>query len=390
MKWNLRHLRVFLAITRHCSVSRAAQECNLSQPAATQAIAKLERDLAQPLFRHMSQGLFPTPAGEMLAARVARALRRIDRAAAPISPRLAGAASFAQLEALIALRETENFTLAARRLGLSQPTVHRAVAYLESEARRPLFDRTAQGIRASRPARQLADAARLAFAELEQGEMELAELAGRAAGRIVVGAMPLARSSLLPRAIAVFRAARPDTLIRVDEGPYADLLAGLRRGEIDFLIGALRDPLPIGDVVQQELFEDDLIPVVGPDHPLRDRPDLTLGDLAAQPWVLARQGTPSRRIFDGLFQGHRPPESIVETGSMILMREMLRASDHVGFISRLQAAAEIDLGLMVPLPLELPGTRRPIGLTTRQDWLPTAAQDAFLRELSVSVRQKSY
>lgn len=389
MKWNLRHLRVFLAVCGSCSVSRAAQECNLSQPAATQAIAKLERDLAQPLFRHLSQGLFPTAAGEALAARVARALRRLDAAAAPISARLATTASYAQLEALIALRETGNFTLAARQLGLAQPTVHRAIAYLESEARRPLFDRSAQGIRATRAALQLADAARLAFAELEQGEMELAEMAGRAAGRIVIGAMPLARSSLLPRAIVAFRAGRPDIPIRVDEGPYDDLLAGLRRGEIDFLIGALRDPLPIGDVVQKPLFEDDLIAVVGPDHPLRDRPDLTPRDVAPGPWVLARQGTPSRQIFDALFRGSRP-DSIVETGSMILMRELLRASGHIGFISRLQAAAEIELGLMVPLPLALPGTGRPIGLTTRRDWMPTAAQEALLKELSISIRQKSY
>ena len=72
MKWNLRHLRVFLAVTRHSSVSRAAGECNLSQPAVTQAIAKLERGLGQPLFHHQAQGLFATPAGEQLAVLSAR------------------------------------------------------------------------------------------------------------------------------------------------------------------------------------------------------------------------------------------------------------------------------------------------------------------------------
>lgn len=388
MKWNLRHLRVFLSVVEHSSVSRAAELCHVSQPAATQAIAKLERALSQPLFRHQSQGLYATPAGALLAARVARALHRIDEAAAPISPRLGRSASFAQLEALIALRETGNFSLAARQLGLAQPTVHRAVAYLEEEARKPLFERSALGIRTKAPARLLADAARLALAELDQAVMELAEHAGREAGRIVVGAMPLSRSSILAEAIVAFRAERPTTEIRIDEGPYDDLLHGLRRGEIDVLIGALRDPLPIGDVQQKELFEDDLIAVVGPDHPLLDHPAPDLDDLARLPWVLARPGTPSRQIFDGLFAGRPGPASIVETSSMILMRQLLRASGHAGFISRMQVTSEMELGLLRPLPVRLQGTRRPIGLTTRADWIPTPAQAALIDAIAEAVRQK--
>lgn len=43
------------------------------------------------------------------------------------------------------------------------------------------------------------------------------------------------------------------------EGPYHDLLAGLRRGDIDFLIGALRYPSPIDDIEQQTLFDDTLV-----------------------------------------------------------------------------------------------------------------------------------
>ena len=389
MKWNLRHLRVFLAVVHHSSVSRAAEECHLSQPAATQAIAKLENGFSQPLFKHKAQGLYVTEAGAALAQRVKRALTRIDQAAAPISPRLIATATSSQLDALIAVRELENFTLAARHLGLAQPSVHRAVARLEAEARKPLFERTAMGIRATRAGRQLADAARLAFAELDQAVMDLADLAGREAGQSVVGAMPLSRSFMLSQAIIEFRKRRPSVLIRVDEGPYDDLLAGLRRGEIDFLIGALREPVPIGDIVQTELFADDLILVVGPRHPLSGQDRVTLSQTIRFPWILARKGTPSRRIFDQLFAGRPTPQSLIETGSMILMRQLLQQSDHIGFISRLQAAAEVDLGLMVPLRTELHETRRPIGLTTRLGWIPTKGQKMLIDEISIAVRQRN-
>ncbi|HHZ07440.1 MAG TPA: LysR family transcriptional regulator [Rhizobiales bacterium] len=382
MKSNLRHLRIFLAVCDTASISRAAELCNASQPALTQVVGKLERLAGQPLFLRRPRGMFATAAGEAFAVRVRRALVRLDRALDEINPRLRLTATAAQLEALIAVREAENFTLAARRLGLAQPTVHRAVARLAEDAGRPLFERTSYGTIATRPAQALAQAARLAFSELEQAEADLAEMLGREVGRIVVGAMPLSRSYLLPRTIALFRARRPTLPVKAMDGPYEDLMAGLRRGEVDFLVGALREPAPIGDVEQERLFDDVLVMVARPDHPLVRESGLSIADLTRFPFVVSPEGTPARRAFDRLFErAGRRPESLIETGSMILMRELLRVSDHLGCISRLQVEAELALGAMTVLPFPMDDTARPIGLTLRSGWVPTAAQKEFLDTL---------
>ncbi len=382
MKSNLRHLRVFIAVCETGSISGAAALCNVSQPAVTQVIGKLERVAGQPLFLRRPRGMFMTAAGQALAGRVARAFAYLDRALGDLNPRLRLTATAAQLQALIAMREAENFTLAARRLGLAQPTVHRAVTQLVQEAGRPLFERTSYGMIATRPAHALAQAARLAFAELEQAEADLADMLGREVGRIVVGAMPLSRSHILPRTIARFRARRPTLPVKALDGPYEDLMAGLRRGEVDFLVGALRDPAPIGDIEQERLFDDVLVMVARPDHPLAREDALALDDLARFPFVVSTEGTPTRRAFDRLFEraGCRP-QSLIETGSMILMRELLRISDHIGCISRLQVEAELALGAMIVLPFAMEDTARPIGLTLRSGWVPTAAQREFLDAL---------
>ena len=382
MKSNLRHLRIFLAVCDTASISRAAALCNVSQPAVTQVIGKLERVAGQPLFLRRPRGMFMTAAGQALAGRVTRAFAYLDRALGDLNPRLRLTATAAQLQALIAMREAENFTLAARRLGLAQPTVHRAVTQLVQEAGRPLFERTSYGMIATRPAHALAQAARLAFAELEQAEADLADMLGREVGRIVVGAMPLSRSHILPRTIARFRARRPTLPVKALDGPYDDLMAGLRRGEVDFLVGALRDPSPIGDIEQERLFDDVLVMVARPDHPLAREDALALDDLARFPFVVSTEGTPTRRAFDRLFEraGCRP-QSLIETGSMILMRELMRISDHIGCISRLQVEAELALGAMIVLPFAMEDTARPIGLTLRSGWVPTAAQREFLDAL---------
>jgi DNA-binding transcriptional LysR family regulator len=380
---SLRHLRAFLAVVDTGSVTKAAEICFVSQPAVTQALSKIEKTAGLPLFSRSPQRVFANGAGEILALRIKRAFGFLDPALSELSPRLRVTATTAQLKSLIAVRETENFTLAANRLGLSQPAVYRAVSQLEEEAARPLFERTSYGIVATRAAHALAQAARLAFVELEQADADLAELTAAEIGQIVIGATPLAKSYVLPKAIAGFRKIRPNLPILIQEGPYPDLLGALRRGEVDFMLGALRVPAPIGDVEQKVLFHDTVVMVSGQAHPLAGREELTVDDLATFPWVVNQSGTPMRRYFDSVFAGsaNGPPKSIVETGSLILMRELLDSTDHLGCTSRLQAEAEIARGLMRALPFDLSHTSRPIGVTTRRDWLPTAAQQAFLELL---------
>ena len=377
---NLRHLRVFIAVADTGSVTEGATLCNLSQPAVTQALGKLERETGAALFDRTRQGFFLTERGRLLVRRIRRAFNLLDPALSDISPRVRLTATTAQLRCLIAVTEVQNFTLAARNLGLAQPTVHRAITQLEQEASQSLFERARFGLIATRTCRSLVRAARLAFAELDQADADLAELDGQEVGSIVVGALPLSRSVILPRALIDFRNQRPRQPVKVIDGPYNDLLAGLRRGDIDVILGALRDPLPIEDVVQEWLFDDRLAILAGNHHPLAARRNLLPADLAHYMWVVPRTGTPSRTQFDRVFKvsENLAPQSILEIGSILLMREILNQSDHLGCISAQQAEAEIAHGLLTHLDVQADWTGRPIGLTFRANWEPTRAQALLL------------
>ena len=208
----------------------------------------------------------------------------------------------------------------------------------------------------------------------------MAEFDGREVGAIVVGTLPLARSALLPEALARFRGERSRQRVTVLDGHYDDMLGGVRRGDIDFMIGALRDPLPIEDVVQEPLFDDSLAFVVRPMHPLMGTKTLSVAVLMQQRWVVPRLGTPSRAQFNGVFEadGGQVPESIVECGSILLMREILARTDMIGCISSQQAKAEISNGLLERLPVDQDWDKRPIGLTYRKGWVPTKAQELLL------------
>lgn len=377
---NLRHFRVFLAVADVGSLTSAARLCNVSQPAVTQTLRKLEVYAGGPLFHRMPQGHLLTERGDVFMGRIKRAMSRLDAALAEVSPRLVRTATASQLQALVAVSEAQNFTLAARALGLSQPTVHRAVSLIELEAPRALFDRTSFGLVPSRMCRDLAQAARLAFLEFQQADADLAEFDGREVGQIKIGSLPLSRSVLLPEALARFREARPKQGITVLDGPYDEILGAVRRGDIDFMIGALRDPTPGHDIIQEPLFLDHLSILARPEHPLTACGRVSIKELANAAWVVPRRGTPSRAQFDAVFEDadHPPPTSILECGSILLMRELLNRSDMLGCISGHQAEAEVANGVVARLGTGIAWRGREIGLTSRAEWSPTRAQGLLL------------
>ncbi len=372
---NLRHLRVFLTVADAHTLTRASDICSVSQPAVSQTLHKLEQQAGGALFTRTYQGVFANARGETLARRVKRAFALLDPMLASLSPRLPMTATVAQLRALIAVTEAENFTLAAKRLGLSQPSVHRAISQLETEAGNPLFERAEHGLKPTKAARALAQTARLALAELSQADADLAEFDGRDGGRIVIGALPLSRSALLPQVLSEFRRLRPRMTIEINDGPYDDLLTGLRRGDIDMIVGALRVPTPIADIRQDALFDDHLAFVCAPDHELAGR-SIHLDKLADRAWVVPRLGSPSRDQFDAYFKAKACPypTSLIESGSVLFIREMLRTGDFIACVSGAQAEAEIEKGLLARIDVAGDWPGRSIGITTRFDWMPTKSQ----------------
>ena len=74
---NIRHLMAMTAVVRSGSISAAVRSVNLTQPAITQGIAKLEAQLGASLFDRMAGGMAPTPAARLLVSRADNALRLI-------------------------------------------------------------------------------------------------------------------------------------------------------------------------------------------------------------------------------------------------------------------------------------------------------------------------
>lgn len=397
---NFRHLGAILAIDRCGSVSAAAVAVNISQPALTQALAKLEAALDHALFDRQPRGAIATPAGRLFLDRAGRAIDQIVEVGAQLRrsakmaplPHLERVIAMSQLRALSAVERAGSYALASRSIGLSQPSVHRAANELELILKIPLLVRSGRTMRATPAASRLVRAIRIAISELQAGLDELAALSQAGAGRIAIGTLALPRSWLLPRAIARFARTHPDASVTIAEGTYDELLAHLRGGDIDMLVGALRDPLPVRDVRQQALFADDLWIVGRADHPMAHALHPNRAALARYPWVIGARGAPMRRQWETMFAADTGPRPslCVESASILMARGLLLEDDWLALMSFDQFRADHDAGVLTPIGPPIPGSRRSIGVTIRADWHPTATQQALMETLhTVAVERNS-
>jgi LysR family transcriptional regulator, regulator for genes of the gallate degradation pathway len=381
---SLRHLVVFVEVAHSGAVSTAARSLHLSQPAGTQAIAAVERYFGRRLFDRTSVGMTPTLAGRCALERIERALAELRAAMVELLPssadRTERALTLGQLESLIALVKHGSFRAAARALGIAVPTLHQAARTLEQISGTVLLEPTSFGLRLNRDGERLARHAGRALSELQQARDELCALCGEECGRTVIGAMPLARSGLVPNAVLQFLARYPLHTVEVLDGPYETLLRALRGGSADVLVGALREPAPASDVREEPLFDDPLTLVVRAGHPLTRDTAPALSQLRQYPWIAPRRGTPLRRHLEALFAGSDVPfpAGAIECNCLVAARAILQNSDRLMLLSTRQVMADVQAGVLATLPHPLGRVVRKIGLTLRVTWQPTEPQQVLL------------
>lgn len=386
---SLRQLRAFEAVARRKSIGAAAAELGLSQPAVTQMVAQIETALAVNLLERRRTGTYLTALGSVLLPRVQRLFAHIQSALCDpvIGASLSGRETTKSVEnkitdthirALTAIAECGSFEAAARRLNISQPTLHRSARDLERVIRRSLYQRMARGLAPTSQARELARRLKVALRELEYGIEEIRAAQGIFMSRIRVGNIPHSGTHLLSKAIKHFLALYPAAFVHVLDGPYEPLLDSLRAGDLDLLCGVLRRPAWAIDVREEFLFSNPYAVVVRRQHPLARVRNVTLRDLAGYDWILPARGAPRREAFERLFAGSaRVPIVSIETTSSAIYKSVLATTDRIALLSTLEAQFMEPKALTI-IPFHSPVLARADGVATRADWQATRLHQQFL------------
>src|SRR5947207_2386010 len=123
-----------------------------------------------------------------------------------------------------------SFSEAADALSYTQSAVSQAIAALEAEVGVSLIERDRGAIRPTPAGAALVDRADAVIAQLEAAEDEVAAIAGARGGRLRIASFPTAGATLMPVAIATFRASHPEVEVTLSEGEPEEIVPRLRAG----------------------------------------------------------------------------------------------------------------------------------------------------------------
>jgi LysR family transcriptional regulator of gallate degradation len=398
---NLAHLRAFKLVADTGNVTRAAAELFRAQSAVTRSVQELESALGEPLFERKPSGMLPTSTGRTVIKRcerifaeigelalwsAARQARRRVPAEGALPPYLLNTR---RLQIFVALARHRHMPTAANSFGISQPAVSSAIRVLESGSGLRLFHRSPRGILLTTEGEIFLLHVGRALNELRHIPDDIAALHGNIQGAVTVGALPLGRTLILPNAIARLTAWHPGVRVATDESAYETLVAGLRAGDIDFILGALRGNEAVSGLRNERLMTEDMVVLARSDHPLANARGLTVADLRHAQWILPRSHAPTRGLFESQFRRVKlkPPMPTVETADLAVIRGLLLRTDMVAALSAQQLYYECESGQLIVLDVPLRNTQRDIGLTVRAEGMPSPAARALIDAIRLAVAE---
>jgi LysR family transcriptional regulator of gallate degradation len=374
------------------SASRAATTLFRAQSAVTRAVQEIEEALGASLFERKPSGMLPTPVGRAVLARSERvfaelhelarwcAIRQSRRRTSSDAGLPAYLLNTRRLQLFSTLARHRHMPSAARTLGVTQPAVSSAIRILESGAGFPLFHRNPRGLLLTADGETFLLHVRRALNELRHVADDVAALRGSIQGVVTVGALPLGRTLILPEAVARVVTRYPKVRVITDESAYEALVAGVRAGDIDFILGALRANDAVSGLENEKLMSENLVVLARRDHPLAGASNLSIKDLADAQWILPRSHSPARGLFEAQFRRMKlkPPMPTVETADLAVIRGLLLHTDMIAALSAQQLHYECASGQLAVLDVSMRDTGRDIGLILRAGSPPSPAARALI------------
>ena len=234
-----------------------------------------------------------------------------------------------QLRYFLQVARRGGFTKAAEDLMISQPALSRSIQKLEEELGQPVFERKTRSVSLTEAGLLLQARAQQVLALLEDTKAEITD--DGKSGRVRVGAIPTIAPYYLPEVLGGFSKAFPGANLVVQENTTDVLLKSCTQGEIDLAIVAL--PIPAKYLEIQELFEEELLLVLPPTHPLVDKPKIRISDVEPFPFVLLDEAhCLSDNIVSFCRQKSFQPVTVERTSQLTMVQELVSLSHGVSLI----------------------------------------------------------
>ncbi len=279
-----------------------------------------------------------------------------------------------------AIAETGSISAAAIRVRVSQPALSRELKDFEGRLGVVLFERLPRGMRLTEPGKVLhAYSARL-FAVADSAQAAMRDFADARAGQLSMGASNTIGTYVLPRFVAQFRTLFPQVGISLFVGNTGQVAQGV--ADLRFTVGFVEGPVRVEGVIAEEFSRDELIPVVGAQHPLAGRRRANPADINGLPLLMREPGSGTRELIGELLQQRDVRTgNIVEFGNTEALKQAAIHGGGIAWLPSISVVRDLQDGSLVRLPVRALGLQRPLSILRREGAYQVPAVEAFLQRV---------
>jgi DNA-binding transcriptional LysR family regulator len=260
--------------------------------------------------------------------------------------------NFRQLEIFRAVMVSGSASRAAELLGITQPAVSRAVAELEQRTGFDLFDRVKGRLIPTPEGQLFFRDVTTSFVGLDSLRAAAARIRDFGSGTVRIASLAALGSTLVPRAIRIFRINNPQIAITLQIASSAAVRDLVINGQFD--IGLAADEVDLSGVDHSAFASFRAVCVIPADHPLADRPNIHARDLDGMAFLaLAPEDRARARMTEAFEAANVRPQIVVETPNSATICALALAGTGIGLVNPAAADGFQERGLILR-PFEPP------------------------------------
>jgi DNA-binding transcriptional LysR family regulator len=274
-----------------------------------------------------------------------------------------------RLEVFCKVLELGSFTKAAEALPLSQPTVSEHIRTLEEMLGEKLIDRLGREALPTPAGKILYQYARGILQLRDEAIQALKEHRGSLSGHVNLGASTIPGTYLLPMLIGSFKEKYPSILLSLRISSSGEIVEGVLDGALEIgLIGAKWNDRRIE---LEEIFSDELVLTVYPEHPWAQKTGVSLDEIYSEPFILREKGSGTRMVMTQILKEHGFDFSklrvVAEMGSTESVRQGIKARIGISILSRQAVSEDLERGSLVAASIDGVQMTRPFYLIYRKN-----------------------
>ncbi len=294
-----------------------------------------------------------------------------------------------RLEVFCRVVELKSFTKAAESLLLAQPTVSEQIRGLEETLGERLLDRLGREVLPTPAGKLFYQYAQNIIRLSEEALQSLAQFKGSLSGDLILGASTIPGNYVLPKYVGAFKALHPSIRITLRINDTAGIIEEVMSGNLEAgLVGSRPNDRRL---LSEELFSDELVLAVTPEHKWGKTGKVRLQQLVKEPFILRPRGSGTRTAMARILEEHGFDVSklsiVAEMGTTEAVRQSIKAGIGASILSRQAIEDDVIHGSLVTVEIEGIRLLRPLFTIQRKGRRTSPLCSAFLEYLHTEIKQ---